>query len=154
MILRLPSDRLRFIMGIFCLWNHTMYHRCFDLTCELKWDFDYNSSFLQHIPSGNRSCCSQNLAIRDIFYRGPTLKSKWPIRPKSQSTKSTLIKSSSDLHAHLLSDSSNWWHPWFEDYAISGVITDNSKQYHRFSKGVFWLYECICSIWIKMTICA
>ena len=34
---------------------------CFALTCKLKWDFDYNSSFLQRLPSGNRSCCSQNL---------------------------------------------------------------------------------------------
>ena len=34
---------------------------CFALMCKLKWDFDYNSSFLQRLPSENMSCCNQNL---------------------------------------------------------------------------------------------
>ena len=34
---------------------------CFALTCKLKWDFEKNSSFLQRLPSGNRSCSTQNL---------------------------------------------------------------------------------------------
>ena len=33
---------------------------CFNMQ-TVKWDFAYNSSFLQCLPSGNRSCCNQNL---------------------------------------------------------------------------------------------
>ena len=42
-----------YFSSILCLWNHTMCPHCFALTCKLKWDFDYNSSFSQRLPSGN-----------------------------------------------------------------------------------------------------
>ena len=48
-------------ISILCMWNHTMCLHCFVLTCKLKWDFDYYSSFLQGLPSRNKSCCNQNL---------------------------------------------------------------------------------------------
>ena len=47
--------------SILCLSNHTMCIHWFALTCKLKWGFDYNSSFLQRLSSGNRSCCNRNL---------------------------------------------------------------------------------------------
>ena len=38
-----------------------MFLHCFALTCKLIWDFHHNSSFLQRLPSGYRSCCNKKL---------------------------------------------------------------------------------------------
>ena len=61
-VLESISSRIwTYFNSILCLWNHMMCLRCFALTCKLKWDFDYNSSFFQRVGISKRSCYNQNI---------------------------------------------------------------------------------------------
>ena len=121
---------LDIFQSILWLWNHTMCLRCFALTCKLKWDLDYNCSFIQRLPPRNRSSCNLNI-ISDT---------RLPLLPEYKDTEWAHPGAGSTLWKPILNLYNTVWQPRLNPYS-NCKKTDTDI----FPFGPHWILQDKCS---------
>ena len=104
--------------------------RCFALTCKLKWDLDYNCSFIQRLPPRNRSSCNLNI-ISDT---------RLPLLPEYKDTEWAHPGAGSTLWKPILNLYNTVWQPRLNLYS-NCKKTDTDI----FPFGPHWILQDKCS---------